>query len=117
MCRLLWIYCIEVVAFLRRKSKKSKSKGRSKTTQSRISEESATSRVPQWLERNDLHQPRPSQFNNNNNVDKNSKELFDKTPRPNLFDDDDDEEDEYLAAGNEQVVDVFVVDDDEDIDL
>ena len=94
-----------------RKSKKSKSKNRSKTTQSRISEESATSRVPQWLERNDLHQPKPSQFNNNNinnHVDKNSRDLFDKTPRPNLFDDDDEEEEDYLAAGKEEPVVVAV---------
>lgn len=58
-------------SLINRLNKSKKSKKRSKTTQSRISEESVSSRVPQWLEKNDLHQPgaqfKPSKTTSNNN--------------------------------------------------
>jgi hypothetical protein len=79
-------------------SKAKKSKKRSKTTHSRISEESATSRVPQWLEKNDLHQPsrssQPQPFNKNS-----SRQLFNNNNN-DLFDDGDElDEEEYLGDG------------------
>lgn len=81
-----------------RSGKSKKSKKRVKTSHSRISEESASSRVPQWLEKNDVHQTTPNRrFDVAKSVDRN---IYNNNNN-DLFDDgDDNDEEDYLGDGS-----------------
>jgi hypothetical protein len=85
--------------FRLRTGKSKKSKKRIKTSHSRISEESASSRVPQWLEKNDVHQATPSRrFDVTKSVDRN---IYNNNNN-DLFDDGDDmDEEDYLGEGEQ----------------